>query len=756
MTTKRDTIFEDILATFSEGKKVKNISEIAEKSGYHRHTVARYLDTLVLSGRVEMRQHGQKKKYFLSSFQPVSLLNFTPHMLIILNRNFTIRWVNETFVNMINSTYEAVKDLHIDNLFLDQIFGSEFLEAIHLVTYNETRILESSFPCNGTIRTFLFSISSVSLFQQDPAIVITGEDVSEKRSLQEAIRINEINLRVITETVRDIIIKYETNGTITYVSPACEILTGYMAAELLDQNIRAFISHEDMVSDNPLFEGDTDEDSLSHRTFKFCTKRGDWVWFETTTTPRVDKQGSIQEYISIWRDITERLKAERIAKEAHKRLEHILEFLPDPIFVLDNAETVTTWNRAIEKLTGVKKKDILGKGNYDVSNVFYHNREPILINYIFTKDKTILEKYNNFKLNRDIVTVDAEISHPVTGKKLWLWIKAAPIYDLSGTIIGAIEIIRDISDRKLMELEIKRQNVILEAVSTAATSILNSSLSSTGIEDTLRLIGEATDVDAVCLLEYIENQGISPYMKLRSQWPFESAQNQDQANILAIPSWEECERSILKELVIERQPVFRLVKDLSPSDQAVFSSIGIRSLLFVPVTFKNSIWGLVGFLEKRCDRHFSQKEIHALEIASALIGSGMMRMKANEEIARSERQFRTLAQNIPGIVFRLSLADSATEFFNDNLESVTGYTIQELASGEFHSLIPLIISHDKERVIQAKKDAISTGQAYEIEFQIIDKKGKIRTLKERGKPILDDNGRVISIDGIVQVISGKE
>ncbi len=754
MTAKQNQIFEEILAVFSKGKNVLSISDISEKSGHHRHTIARYMDSLVLSGKVEMRQHGQKKKYFLSSLQPASsLLNFSTHMLIILNTNLTIRWANETFIRMINSTYQAIKDLPIETLHLDQIFGEELIETIHLVTFSETRIIESSFTYEDKPVTYLFTISSVSFFQQQPAIVITGEDISEKRSLQEAIRINEINLRVITESVRDIIIKYEKDGRIRYVSPACELLTGYVSTELIDSDISTFIHSDDLQKRNSLFEIDVENSYLPHTTFRFHTKTGDWIWFETTTTPRMGEHGSIEEFISVWRDITERLEAERIVKEAHQRLEHILEFLPDPIFVLDNAGKVTTWNRAIEELTGVIKPDILGKGNYEVSNVFYNRREPILIDYILTQNPAILEKYTNFVMDRDIVTADAQIYHPVTGKKLWLWIKSAPIYDLNGTIIGAIEILHDISKRKLMEQEIKRQNVILEAVSTAATAILNSPSFLEGVQYTLRLIGEATNVNNVCLFEYIDTKWALPYMKLRMQWSSESNSHQDQENELVIPSWEENEKSILKELIIERQPVYRLVKDLPLSDQEVFTLTNTRSLLFVPIILEKTIWGVVGFLENTYDRVFSQKEIHALEIASALIGSGMMRMKANEEIAKSERQFRTLAQNIPGIVFRLSLADSATEFFNDNLESVTGYTMHELASGQFSSLIPLVIQQDKERVIQTKKNAITLGKAYDIQFQIIDKKGKIRTLKEMGRPILDDAGRVLSIDGIIQEIS---
>ncbi|MGV8108759.1 PAS domain-containing protein [Methanospirillum sp.] len=169
---------------------------------------------------------------------------------------------------------------------------------------------------------------------------------------------------------------------------------------------------------------------------------------------------------------------------------------------------------------------------------------------------------------------------------------------------------------------------------------------------------------------------------------------------------------------------------------------------------KISGWGAVGFLESNFERVWSRKEISAVEIGASLIGSAIMRFEAGENLEKSEKQFRTLAQNIPGIVFRVSLAGSDMEFYNDHLESVTGYSAKELASGQISSLIPLIFPDDKQRVIQAKKESIKTGESYEIEYRIIDKFGHIRVMSERGRPVADEKGLVVSIDGIIQEVNG--
>lgn len=881
METGNSQTYQDILETFKLGKKALTISDISRLSGHHRHTVARYLDNLVLSGKLEMRQHGQKKKYYISDIQPESsILNFSPHMLIILNTDLSIRWANNSFLRMINTSIEAISNLSIEALQLDELFGPELLAAIRTVSPGDTRTEEARIEHDDKVTLYLFTISSVAFFQERPALVITGEDITEKKGLQEAIRTSESNLRVITESVHDMIIRWEPDGTITYVSPACELLTGYVSQELMGKTIVEFIHPEDI----PRFQNGNDEQAVNWSrlpsSFRFRTLKGKWIWFETTTTPRLSESGEVLDYISVWRDITawleaetklalseekyrrlfegakdaiilmelaedlnhvrfrevnnltcqmtgysyqeflnlslhdmipkaqwnlfknvtekfreneqaffeidimrkdgghipveinahlfylqgkpvvlaitrditERRKTEAAIREAHQRLEDILEFLPDPVFVLDTESRVTAWNRAMTELTGVTKEEIIGEGDYAYAHAFYHQKRPVLADYILHHDESVLYRYNNPETSDNVVTVDVQTFHPVTKNRIWLWIKAAPIYGLSGEIIGVIETLRDISERKLMELEIRKQNAIFEAVSRAASDILQSSTFEDAALRTISHIGEATSVSRVCLLEKSLSTSVQ-LIKSELEWNAKTGNAGRTRSPFSLRSKNEEEESVIQTVFKEEKPVYSLVKNLGDGDRQVLEPYGVRSILLVPVKIHQEIWGAVGFLESHSDRIWSRKEINALEIGSSLIGSAIMRFKAGENLEKSEKQFRTLAQNIPGIVFRVSLAGSDMEFYNEHLESVTGYSAKELASGQISSLIPLIFPDDKQRVIEVKKESIKTGEPYEIEYRIIDKFGHIRVMCERGRPVSDESGLVVSIDGIIQEVA---
>ena len=93
------------------------------------------------------------------------------------------------------------------------------------------------------------------------------------------------------------------------------------------------------------------------------------------------------------------------------------------------------------------------------------------------------------------------------------------------------------------------------------------------------------------------------------------------------------------------------------------------------------------------------------------------RKKAEESLREREESYRTLSENLPGMVYRLFLReDNRMEFFNDMSETMTGYQVEELIYGEVCNLDNLILPEDKPLIIQTVKDAILKGKAFEVEY----------------------------------------
>jgi signal transduction histidine kinase/ActR/RegA family two-component response regulator len=199
-----------------------------------------------------------------------------------------------------------------------------------------------------------------------------------------------------------------------------------------------------------------------------------WI---SRSSPLKDADGKITGVVHVLIDISARNRAERALKESERRLADIIEFLPDATFVVDKNGKVISWNRAIEKITGVEAELILGKGDYEYSLPFYGERRPTLIDMAKGIDPKIdpefEKKYENLKRDEENNSLVGEAYMPLQGKgDAYLLGSASALYDSNGDYWGAIESIRDITDRKRVEEELQRSKEMAESATRAKSEFL--------------------------------------------------------------------------------------------------------------------------------------------------------------------------------------------------------------------------------------------------------------------------------------------
>ena len=147
--------------------------------------------------------------------------------------------------------------------------------------------------------------------------------------------------------------------------------------------------------------------------------------------------------LALYRSEKERLRT------SQDRLRQIIDFLPDATFVIDTEGKVVAWNHAIEKMTGIKARDMLGKGDYEYAIPFYGKRRPVLIDMVSRWDMKEAEAYKYVNTKGEALvseTYDCLVKPGGT-----LWNTATLLYDENGQVTGAIESIRDITERKQYE-----------------------------------------------------------------------------------------------------------------------------------------------------------------------------------------------------------------------------------------------------------------------------------------------------------------
>lgn len=295
------------------------------------------------------------------------------------------------------------------------------------------------------------------------------------RSSEDALRQNEQMLRGIL-AASPVAIAMAKERTVAWVNDTWVQMFGLLdESDHVGKNCRIlFDSDQECERVSDIISRDLEAGKVSETDVSFVRNDGssfDAVLRSTSFDPSDAHQG----VIVACTDISERKRVEKAIKDSEQRFSQIINFLPDPTFVVDIAGRVVAWNRAIEELTGLRATDMIGKGNYEYSLAFYPERRPVLIDLVLKRDEAAEEAYALVREEGDILV--SETRHEdlrFNGRHLW---KAArPLYDTQGEVVGAIESIRDITELKRTQellLETERFRAVADLASGVAHNFNN-------------------------------------------------------------------------------------------------------------------------------------------------------------------------------------------------------------------------------------------------------------------------------------------
>ncbi len=400
----------------------------------------------------------------------------------------------------------------------------------------------------------------------------------------------------------------------------------------------------------------------------------------------------------------------------------MIDFLPDPTFVIDTEGRVIIWNHAIEELTGIDADDMTGRGDFEYSIPFYKARRPILADLVLHPEMDIENKYPSFVKKND--TYSGEVFVPgIREGGAYLWGIAKPLYDDRGNIIGAIESIRDISEHKEAEALIARQKEELiatnEQLKFSEEKFLKAFKSSPMVVS-ISTVAEGRYVDVSD--SFYENTGYTKE-EVIGHTAFDIniwADLSDRERILK----EMKEKGRVRDMVINfRQKDGGIRTKLFSSDIIMLN--GVPHLLAI-----NGDITEIKAAEETIRRQKSELEnvndelkrtIEAMEKAhSDLLMTQKELLESNEKLRFSEEKFSKTVHLGPVIITLSKISDGTYVDVSDYFLKLTGYTREEVIG---HSSIELGIwadPADRERMVEMLRN---DGVVREAEFNFRSRHG---------------------------------
>jgi two-component system cell cycle sensor histidine kinase/response regulator CckA len=269
----------------------------------------------------------------------------------------------------------------------------------------------------------------------------------ERRSAIDALQRREEHFRSLIENALDMITIVQRDGMIRYASPSHERVLGYRPDELVGTTVLALVHEEDATSVSA---------SLAHvdreLAFEYRVRHrgGSWRYVESFARDLSGVPG-VQGIVLNSRDVTERHNFEERLRVANQTVRAVLQGSPLAICATDTSGRVRTWNRGAQKMFGWAEWEVLDRKLTDV--VHFHSPAG-------TERLARGEGASGFDARcrrRDGQTIDVEF-----------WSEL--LRDASGAVTGTVDIFADVTERKLLEQQV-RHSQKMEAVARLAGGI---------------------------------------------------------------------------------------------------------------------------------------------------------------------------------------------------------------------------------------------------------------------------------------------
>lgn len=270
--------------------------------------------------------------------------------------------------------------------------------------------------------------------------------------LEKRLRENERWLNTTLNSIGDGMIATDSRGSITFMNPVAEALTGWGQADALGREL-AEVFHIVNEETRDLTESSVMKVlregfavGLAHPTL-LIGKDGRKTPIEENAAPIKDEQGNISGVVLVFRDVTERKQAKESLWASEQKFHQVIERSGDAVVLINEIGLVVEWNPAAEQLTGLTRAEVVGKQGWDVqfallpsehrSLVIYEQIKATSQHFFQTGQDRWLNRVSEFVLQRpdgsfrDIQSVDFSIK---TEQGFW-----------RGSII------RDVTERKLAE-----------------------------------------------------------------------------------------------------------------------------------------------------------------------------------------------------------------------------------------------------------------------------------------------------------------
>ena len=266
----------------------------------------------------------------------------------------------------------------------------------------------------------------------------------------------------LSEHSATVVWEVDSQGLFTYTSEASASVFGYRPHELIDRlhfyDLHPIAGREEFKT--AAFEVFEQKECLKDLINEIQTKDGRKVWVSTNGIPVLNPDGTLRGYHGSDTDITQRKQAEDALRKSESRLRSITDSAYDAIVMMDPQGNITYWNPAAERILGHSRDEALGQY---LHTLIMPPRFQAAFKAAFP---TFLTSGEGAAVGKNI---DLEALHK-DGREIHVQLALSAIrFDDAWHSVG---ILRDVTERKRVQEELRKSKELAEQASEAKSMFL--------------------------------------------------------------------------------------------------------------------------------------------------------------------------------------------------------------------------------------------------------------------------------------------
>ena len=304
-------------------------------------------------------------------------------------------------------------------------------------------------------------------------------------------------------------------------------------------------------------------------------------------------------------------------------LASIVELSDDAIVSKDLSGVIVSWNEGAKRLFGYSAEEAVGR---PVAMLIPENRqdeEPRILERIRSGER--VQPYETVRRRKDGTLIDVSIT-------------ISPVRDADGRIVGASKIARDVTQRKRSEAVLARRIDELAALYEFTDRLHRAGTLAEVYECALDAILRALQCDHASVL-LLDESGVMRFVAWRG------LSEGYRVKVDGHSPWRPDEKDP-RPMVIEDVPA----SDLEGTLKATILREGILAMAFIPLVSKGRLVGkFMTYYE--APHAFGSDEIDLAVTIARQLGFSVERLRAAEELRRSEERFSSFMQHFPGLAW---------------------------------------------------------------------------------------------------------